>query len=406
MDDQAHEVGRRVRYWRLRRNLDRQRFADMVGRSTSWVDKIEKGERNLLRLPMLDRVADVLSIDPSVLLDSRAARHAAECVDANEVKAIRAALGQYPLVSGRSDNSQHVRLRHVQQQLAYVDNAWLSSHFTVVARHLPGLLADAQVTVLASHEADQIAAHRTLVVAYRLASSMLLKFETTDVAWLAADRAMHAALATDDTIALARATRSVARALTGSGQRMEAIAALTGMADRIRPELAEHEHKLLSLYGMLLLAASIAAAGQDDAALAFTMHQEAELTASRLGPQHDTHRTVFGQANVAVHRVAALVRLYEAGQALEYASRIDPAQIAALPAERKVNYLLDMTAAHGQAGDYRSAVHTLSEAERVAPEEVRCRPLAHGLLRSLLNSTSGESSRIVHQMADRAGVTA
>jgi len=46
MDDQARAIGGRVRYWRQRRNLDRQRFADMVGRSTSWVDKIENGERH------------------------------------------------------------------------------------------------------------------------------------------------------------------------------------------------------------------------------------------------------------------------------------------------------------------------------------------------------------------------
>ena len=62
MEDRASAVGRRVRYWRQRRNLDRKQLADMVGRSTSWLDKIEKGERSLLRLPMLERVAEVLSI--------------------------------------------------------------------------------------------------------------------------------------------------------------------------------------------------------------------------------------------------------------------------------------------------------------------------------------------------------
>lgn len=78
MDDQARAIGRRVRYWRQRRNLNRQRFADMVGRSMSWVDKIERGERSLVRLPMLERVADALSIDPSALTDSSAAQRAAE----------------------------------------------------------------------------------------------------------------------------------------------------------------------------------------------------------------------------------------------------------------------------------------------------------------------------------------
>ena len=49
MDDQARAIGRRVRYWRLRRNLGRQRFADMVGRSVSWLDKVERGERSQVK---------------------------------------------------------------------------------------------------------------------------------------------------------------------------------------------------------------------------------------------------------------------------------------------------------------------------------------------------------------------
>ncbi|MGH3778103.1 MAG: helix-turn-helix domain-containing protein [Pseudonocardiaceae bacterium] len=211
MDDQAQAIGRRVRYWRERRNLDRQRFADMVGRSTSWVDKIEKGERLLLRLPMLERVAAALSIDPTALTDSSAAQRAIVCVDAVEVRAIRAALGRYPSVAAPDTDRRSATLNTVEGQLTYVEHAWLSSHFTVVSQHLPRLLGDAQVVVLATSAADQAAAHRALVAAYRLASSMLLKFNANDIAWLAADRAMHTALAVDDTVALARATRSVAR---------------------------------------------------------------------------------------------------------------------------------------------------------------------------------------------------
>jgi transcriptional regulator with XRE-family HTH domain len=405
MDDQARTIGQRVRYWRERRNLDRRRFADMVGRSVSWLDKIEKGERGLLRLPMLERVAEGLAIDPAALTGGSAARRAVDCVDGVEVQAIRAALGQYPSLAP-SAKREPVTLGRVTRQLAYVDHAWLSSHFTVVARHLPKLIGEAQTAALTASPADQVAASRALVVAYRVASSMLLKFETHDVAWLAADRAMHAALAVDDTLALARATRSVARAMTSTGQRRSAIDALTGMADRMRPELPASEYELLSLYGMLFLAASITAAGQEDAALALDMHEEAQATADRLRPEHQTHQTIFGPTNVAVHRVAALVRLYEPGRALEYAGGIDPGAIAALPPERRANYLLDLTEAYASTGQYQEAVRSLGDAERVAPEEVRCRPLAHGLLRSLLNNTSGEPSRLVRQMATRAGVTA
>ncbi|MGH3915382.1 MAG: helix-turn-helix domain-containing protein [Pseudonocardiaceae bacterium] len=406
MDDQARDIGERVRYWRKRRNLDRQRFADMVGRSTSWVDKIEKGERSLLRLPMLERVAEVLHIDPTALTDSSAAQRAAGCVDAIEVQTIKAVLGRYPSVVAPDVDRCSATLDKAAGQLAYVEHAWSSSHFTVVSQHLPKLLADAQAVVLNTSVADQVAAHRALVVAYRLASSMLLKFNANDIAWLAADRAMYTATAVDDTVALARATRSVARAMNSSGQRTDAIAVLINMADRMRPQLSAQEHELRSLYGMLFLAAAIAAAHQDDAVLAFAMHEEAGAVAAGMTLRHDTHQTSFGRANVAVHRVAALVRLHEGGRALEYAQSITTALVGTLPPERRANYLLDLTQALIQVGLYSEAAQKLSEAEHVAAEEVRCRPLVHGLLQSLLDTTSGESGRLVRQMAIRAGLIA
>jgi len=404
MDEQARAIGARVRYWRERRKLDRRCFADMVGRSTSWLDKIEKGERGLLRLPMLERVADALGIDPTVLTDDQAAGRAAACVDSVEVQTLRAALAHYPCLT--SQVGKPVALAPVARQLTYVTHAWLSSHFTVVASHLPDLIGETQILAQTTPAADQLAAQRLLVATYRLACSMLLKFGATDIAWLAADRAMHAASTVDDTLALAGATRSVARAMASSGQRADALAALTGMADRIRTELAGREHELLSLYGMLLLAGEITAALHEDHELALGMHHEAEAAADRLSPQHDTYQTIFGPGNVAVHRVAALVRLHEGRQALQYARTIDPALVAALPPERKANYLLDLAKAHTHTGQYQQAVQTLSQAEHVAAQEVHCRPLAHGLLRFLLNNTTGQSGQLVQQIAQRAGVSA
>ena len=105
-----------------------------------------------------------------------------------------------------------VTMRQVDLQLDYAGNAWLSSHFTTVARVLPQLLNDAQL-LAAQADAHQTT-YRALVMAYRLACSMLLKYDSNDIAWLAADRAMHTAQASGDTIALARATRCVARAMS------------------------------------------------------------------------------------------------------------------------------------------------------------------------------------------------
>src|SRR5262249_22760226 len=151
----------RVRYWRLRRNLDRQPFADMVGRSVSWLDKIEKGGRGLLRLPMLERVAEGLGVDPAALADDSTASRAARGVDPVEVRTIRQALSFYPSLPVRGSEKEPT-LDQVTKQLTYVDHAWLSSHFTVVVRHLPKLLCEAQVLVFTAQPSYQVAASRTL----------------------------------------------------------------------------------------------------------------------------------------------------------------------------------------------------------------------------------------------------
>ncbi len=52
-------VGRRVAQWRLRRNLTQQQFADRLGKSKSWVDKVERGVRRLERVSNLRQIADV-----------------------------------------------------------------------------------------------------------------------------------------------------------------------------------------------------------------------------------------------------------------------------------------------------------------------------------------------------------
>ncbi|SDH35404.1 Helix-turn-helix domain-containing protein [Lentzea fradiae] len=403
MEQADERIGARVRYWRERRKLGRKQFADMVGRSTSWLDKIESGERELARLPMIERVAEVLRIDPTVLTDDHRDQRARQCVDVGEVQAIRRALAAYP---GLRTSAPEADFGTVARQASYLDHAWSMSRFTVVARHLPGLMAEAQVAVQTVSEADRVAAYRILVTVYRLASSMLLKFETNDVAWLAADRAMNTAMRIDDTWSLARATRSVARAMTSIHERSQAIATLLAMADRMRPEVNSNAAELLSLHGMLYLAASITAAGQEDADLAREMHEAALASALIYEPHYNDHHTFFGVTNTQIHRVSALVRLHECGQALEFAATISSRAVAALSAERQANYLLDLTEAHAGVGDYRQAVRMLGRAEQIAPEEVRCRPLAHGLLRSLLNNTTGEPGRLVRQMAGRAGVEA
>ncbi|CAO5184538.1 hypothetical protein FAIPA1_580012 [Frankia sp. AiPs1] len=275
-----------------------------------------------------------------------------------------------------------------------------------MGRVLPDLIVEAQATLQAvDGDDDRLEATRHLVMTYRLASSTLLKFETTDVAWLAADRAITVASQSGDTVCLARATRSVARAVSQAGQPAEAQALLISMADRMESAIIG-DIELTSLYGMLILPAELAAAARGDAATALALHERAAAVARTLPPNFAHRVTAFGVTNVALHRLAALVRLQEGAAAVAFARSIDPASLHRLPRERRANYLLDLAEAHRQAGHAGRAARVLLDADQLAPEEVRCRPVGQRLVRDLLGRPGASSLPELRQLAHRIGLTA
>jgi transcriptional regulator with XRE-family HTH domain len=407
MDDKNRDIGRRVGQWRMRRNLTRRQFADRVGRSVSWVDKIESGQRALLRLPMLEAVAAALDIDPRVLLDADAAQRASQCPDAVEVRALAAALGRYDAVLHLPADVDGLGgdLLSLRRRVDHVCWAWLASSYCSLGQVLPQLIVDAQNAVeLCAVEPDLIEATRCLVMAYRVASSMLLKFDRTDLAWMAADRGLRAAAATDDPVSLTRASRSVARAMTRAGQPGAASDLLDGTLERLAPGPGASAEEV-SRHGMLLLAAQMAAAHAGDVDRAVGRHRQAEYVALRLGHSYMDQVTAFGVTNVALHQIACLVHFHEGGRALEEASHITPAALDALPRERRATYWLDVTEAGRQTADHRRAVDALLRAEQAAPEEVRCRPVVRTLITRLWTTAPSGEQRRLRPLAGRAGVS-
>lgn len=87
-----------VVYWMRRRGLTRQVFADRLGKSLSWVDKIKNGDRQLDRLSVLRQIAAVLDLPLDVLIDREEAEQRRLCPDEREIAAIRHALGRYDAI--------------------------------------------------------------------------------------------------------------------------------------------------------------------------------------------------------------------------------------------------------------------------------------------------------------------
>lgn len=121
MDDR--EMGRRIGYWRRRRNLTQAVFADRIGRSKSWVEKVERGDRSASRLTVLDAICEVLQIDLSALLGEDPRRTAAVCIDGSEVEYIRSALERYSFIPNESSSSGLPGLRR------QLDHVWTAFEF-------------------------------------------------------------------------------------------------------------------------------------------------------------------------------------------------------------------------------------------------------------------------------------
>jgi transcriptional regulator with XRE-family HTH domain len=398
------QIGARVRYWRLRRGLNRQQFSGRVGRSVSWLEKVESGDRALLRLPMLEQVAEALGVTVGALTDPAEAERAVRSPDAAEVAAIRGALGRYEVILGAPmESASTPTLASISKQVDYLNSAFLASNFSNIGKHLPRLIVEAQRVVEDAGD-DVIPATRLLVQTYRVASSTLLKLDAAETAWLAADRAITAAQRAQDTYCLARSTRSVARAMMSLDQTAEALDALLAMAHAMEPHALKSPTDVAAMYGMVLLAAEIAAAKLGDSTTADTMHEEAlRIAEARFSGEHDS-ATAFGRTNVLVHRVSAYIRLGRSSDALDYAARIDRQALEKLPRERRSVLLLDIASAHQQVGHYEQAVAALLRADRIAAEEVRCRPASQALITSLVNQPGRTPPAQLQTLARQSGV--
>jgi transcriptional regulator with XRE-family HTH domain len=76
--DENTPVGQRIAYYRRRRGLTQQVLAGRAGCSTSWVSKLERGERTVEKIQDLLAIARVLNVEPGDLIGGLACRPTAE----------------------------------------------------------------------------------------------------------------------------------------------------------------------------------------------------------------------------------------------------------------------------------------------------------------------------------------
>jgi transcriptional regulator with XRE-family HTH domain len=401
MDDD--ETGLRIAHWRERRGMTQQLFADRIGRSKSWVEKVEAGTRSLDKLSMIEVICEVLRIDLPVLIGRELPRDTDQCLDTTEVEAIRTALERYDGLTADPAALVEEPLA-VDQLRRRVDYLWLAfeaADYEILGRALPAVLRDSQRSHTALREA---ASAQVLAETYQITASTARKLGEFDLAWIAGDRGLAVAEEAADPLLKATGAYRVANALLAMGRVNAAYALNVSIAGRLEPGLRTAADR--SVYGTMLLQAAIASARRGDNRESRDLIREAHEVGERVGPARNDYHTAFGPVNVGIHRVSTLVELGEGGTAVEAAAVVPREDLTQLPRERRANHLVDVARGYSQWGRREQALATLLDAEQLAPAEVRCRPMARATITDLVHRSRGTTPPLLRELAARAGVPA
>jgi hypothetical protein len=287
---------------------------------------------------------------------------------------------------------------------AAVDRArsqYQACHYTELIKHLPGLLARLHDACLALDGDQRLRAYTLSADAHHVAAGLLLKLDDQGLAYLAADRSMRAAQASQDPVTVGASARIITHTLMNGHHLGAAIATASTYAARLDRDIGTHTPESLSIYGSLLLRGSIAAAQHDKRQTAHELLAEAEDAAQRLGADGNLRWTAFGPTNATLHRVNIAVTLGDAGTAVDVARRVDLSTIT-VP-ERKASLLIDTARAFLQWDKPDKAYLALRAAEQTAHEEVAGRPSVHRLVRQLVTAAPPTLRRDAEQFAAQIG---
>lgn len=273
--------------------------------------------------------------------------------------------------------------------------------YSSLLKCLPGLLARLHTAALALDGDERLRVHTLSADAHHVAAGLLLKLDDQGLAYLAADRSMRAAIASEDPLMVGASARIVTHTLMRGGHTTAATDIASSHAAQLDRAVPAHTPESLSVYGSLLLRGALAAADQDNRAAAHELLDEADDVGRRLGVDGNLRGTAFGPTNAKQHRVNIAVTLGDAGTAVHIARGIDLNAIRVT--ERKASLLIDTARAFLQWGKHEKAYIALRAAEQVAHEEVTGRPAVHRLVRDLVTTAPPTLRRDAEQFAVQIG---
>ncbi|GAB3715790.1 helix-turn-helix transcriptional regulator [Nocardiopsis nanhaiensis] len=325
-----------------------------------------------------------------------------------EVEAVRAVLLDYrhsfpgfPTPARDEDAPQLVSLRReVDAAMA----AYQASDYRQVLRLLPALLERTRAALTSCSGQKRRSAEALFALSAQACAMVLTKLGETELAWIAAERGLNAAMVCEDLAVQGALLRSSVHALHSCGQHQTALAMTADAATylRHRGKSRSHDPRMLSVYGTLLLPGAVAAARSGDRATANDYLDEAQKSAERLARDANHMWTAFGPTNVALHRVTVAGSLDHPHTVLALGRGIDTAR---LPVERRVRHLFELAQALVAVNDVPGAADRMLEAEGLSASHVHRHMMSQQIVARMLRSEAGRRDRRVVALAHRMGTS-
>lgn len=383
MDERQAGVGRRVARARRRAGFTQEQFAGLMGRSSSWVSKVERGDLPLDRASIIAKIADVLSVEV-VELTGQPYRHATSELDSGHaaVPALRLALQHAALPTLGAASARAPRpVAELRAVVERCEQHRQAARFTAVGDLLPDLIEDlvAADRVAAGAARDEIDELTLRACHIGRVTSNLLGHH--DLAWLAVQLQLGAARRSGSPALLAAAAWDLCGVWLHAGALADAKAVATAAIDGL-DAVAGDDDTLLALYGAMHLRAAVAHSRLWAAADARAHLHAAREVAARVSLPN-VFQTMFGAVNVGIHTTEVELELGHPADVLRAAAAVDPAGINS--GERQAHFWVVRAAGFGMNRRDDDAVKALLVADGIAGQHVRNRPMARELVRDLLD---------------------
>ncbi|WP_063783359.1 helix-turn-helix transcriptional regulator [Streptomyces sp. XY431] len=406
--EEQRAFGARVAQLRKSRGMRQDQLAAAVNRTASWVSQVERGIQPVVRLDVLQLLADGLGVSvqtlrPDAPSPSRSTSATSDRV--NDLDLVRLSLSGHPALDAVLDEHPAAAAPDVTQLATAVAELWHLTHnarfaelSTAVAETLPRLESAARTASPEKRSELQL----LLSQAYQAVAAAFVRQDEADAAWVAADRAIRAAEQSGQPLQVFAGIYRLAHAFVrlrrldqaehAAGKGVTALRTHISAAGPPSPEA-------LSVLGSLHLVLALAAARAGQREQTRKELADAREVAALLGEDRNDFNLEFGPTNVEIQAVSAAIDLGDAGEALDLGQQIDAGQLSP---ERRSRLLVDLGRAHAQRRHLGEAVDCLLRAEELAPESVRAHLAARSAIRELVLLAGRSAPPELVKLAKRA----